>query len=187
MRPGCAVTRWCRPEVSPRLAIVVACDSGVEYGARRMMEYAKARNLCRVVVVNKIDHDGADCARVLQQRRIDLFDVLFERLPVRAEHDLLDVRDAAAACVVKAPTHVLRTEGLGTDGNGQVMGERVEEHQTLFFHAGGVALPEPEGLVAREPTPKLLVGLKQVLQSRQSEHHAGHANPVDEVLEQITD
>lgn len=51
------------------VAIVVACDSGVEYGARRMMEYAKARNLCRVVVVNKIDHDGADCRRILDELR----------------------------------------------------------------------------------------------------------------------
>ncbi|HZH43290.1 MAG TPA: elongation factor G [Lysobacter sp.] len=51
------------------VAIVVSCDGGVEYGARRMMEYAKARNLCRVVVVNKIDHDGADCRRILDELR----------------------------------------------------------------------------------------------------------------------
>ena len=35
MRPGCAVTRWCRPEVSPRLAaIVVACALPVAVGAQ---------------------------------------------------------------------------------------------------------------------------------------------------------
>jgi elongation factor G len=50
------------------VAVVVACDGGVEYGARRMMEYAKARDLCRVVVVNKIDQ-GADCGAVLEQLR----------------------------------------------------------------------------------------------------------------------
>lgn len=50
------------------VAVVVACDGGVEYGARRMMEYAKARDLCRVVVVNKIDH-GADCAALLGELR----------------------------------------------------------------------------------------------------------------------
>jgi elongation factor G len=51
------------------VAIVVDADAGVEYGTRRMMDYAKARKLCRVVVVNKIDHADADPARVLAQLR----------------------------------------------------------------------------------------------------------------------
>src|SRR4249919_1985716 len=51
------------------VAIVVDADTGVEYGTRRMMEYAKARNLCREVVVNKIDHADADCTRVLGELR----------------------------------------------------------------------------------------------------------------------
>jgi elongation factor G len=34
-----------------------------------MMERARERGLCRAVIVNKIDHDAADCARVLQQLR----------------------------------------------------------------------------------------------------------------------
>ncbi|WP_457095661.1 elongation factor G [Lysobacter sp. P5_B9] len=51
------------------VAIVVDADSGIEYGTRRMMEYAKARNLCRVLVVNKIDHADADSARVLTELR----------------------------------------------------------------------------------------------------------------------
>jgi elongation factor G len=51
------------------VAIVVDADTGVEYGTRRMMERAKERNLCRAVIVNKIDHESADCARVLQQLR----------------------------------------------------------------------------------------------------------------------
>jgi small GTP-binding protein len=51
------------------VAVVVDADTGVEYGTRRMMEYAKARNLCRVVVVNKIDHNDADARRVLDELR----------------------------------------------------------------------------------------------------------------------
>src|SRR5688500_7567122 len=51
------------------VAIIVDADSGVEYGTRRMMDYAKARNLCRVLVFNKIDHADADTARVLQDLR----------------------------------------------------------------------------------------------------------------------
>ncbi|HZV39390.1 MAG TPA: elongation factor G [Pseudoxanthomonas sp.] len=49
--------------------IVVDADNGVAHGTRRLMERAKQRGLCRVVVVNKIDHEGADCAAVLAQLR----------------------------------------------------------------------------------------------------------------------
>lgn len=51
------------------LAVVVDADSGVQYGTRRMMDHARARGLCRALVVNKIDHEGADVARVLDEIR----------------------------------------------------------------------------------------------------------------------
>ena len=53
------------------VAIVVDADRGVEHGTRRMMERTRQRGLCRVVVVNKIDHDAADCARVLEDLRAE--------------------------------------------------------------------------------------------------------------------
>src|SRR3546814_7575851 len=34
-----------------------------------MMTRVQQRGLCRVIVVNKIDHDAADCARVLDELR----------------------------------------------------------------------------------------------------------------------
>jgi elongation factor G len=49
------------------VAIVVRRRRGVEYGTRRMMEYAKARNLCASIIVNKIDHAEADNARLLER------------------------------------------------------------------------------------------------------------------------
>ena len=49
--------------------IVVDADSGVEHGTVRLMERAKERGLCRAIVVNKIDHEHADPARVMQQLR----------------------------------------------------------------------------------------------------------------------
>ena len=49
--------------------IVVDADTGVEHGTVRLMERAKERGLCRAIVVNKIDHEQADCARVLTQLR----------------------------------------------------------------------------------------------------------------------
>ena len=49
--------------------VVVDAAGGVEYGTRRMMERAKERGLCRAIVVNRIDAEGADPARVLAQLR----------------------------------------------------------------------------------------------------------------------
>ena len=51
------------------LAIVVDADAGINHGTRRMMEHAKARNLCRVIVVNKIDHPGAKLGPLLADLR----------------------------------------------------------------------------------------------------------------------
>ncbi len=49
--------------------IVVDADTGVEHGTLRLMERARERGLCRAIVVNKIDHEQADCARVMAQLR----------------------------------------------------------------------------------------------------------------------
>jgi len=51
------------------VAIVVDADAGIGYGTQRMMEYARARNLCRVIVVNKIDHPGAKLGALLDNLR----------------------------------------------------------------------------------------------------------------------
>ena len=49
--------------------VVVDAAAGVEHGTRRMMERARERGLCRAIVVNRIDADGADPARTLAQLR----------------------------------------------------------------------------------------------------------------------
>ncbi|KFL36606.1 elongation factor G [Arenimonas donghaensis] len=51
------------------VAVVVNAATGVEYGTRRMMEYARARNLCRVLVVNKIDVDPGHLPVLLEELR----------------------------------------------------------------------------------------------------------------------
>ncbi|MBX3713755.1 MAG: elongation factor G [Lysobacter sp.] len=51
------------------VAVVVDADTGIGYGTRRMMEYAQGRRLCRAIVVNKIDHDGADLRALLDDLR----------------------------------------------------------------------------------------------------------------------
>ena len=51
------------------VAVVVNAATGVEYGTRRMMEYARARNLCRVLVVNKMDVDPGHLPVLLEELR----------------------------------------------------------------------------------------------------------------------
>ena len=50
-------------------AIVVSAVNGVEPMTRRMMEFAKARGLCRLIVINKIDSREARTAEVLAEIR----------------------------------------------------------------------------------------------------------------------
>jgi elongation factor G len=50
-------------------AIVVSAVNGVEPMTRRMMEFAKARGLCRLIVINKIDSREARTADVLAEIR----------------------------------------------------------------------------------------------------------------------
>lgn len=59
--------------------IVVSATHGIDYGTRRMMDYAQSRNLCRVLVINKIDAEGAQLLRLLEELR-DAFGV--ECLPL---------------------------------------------------------------------------------------------------------
>ncbi|MGE4071772.1 MAG: elongation factor G [Lysobacterales bacterium] len=50
-------------------AIVVSASNGIEYSTTRMMDYAKGRRLCRLLIVNKIDQDGNDLEMLVEQLR----------------------------------------------------------------------------------------------------------------------
>ncbi len=48
-------------------AIVVNAHNGIEFSTHRLMDYAKQRNLCRLLVVNKID--GGNCRALVESLR----------------------------------------------------------------------------------------------------------------------
>ena len=50
-------------------AIVVDAVTGIGHSTRRLMDRARARKLCRILVVNKIDHDGVDLEGVVEALR----------------------------------------------------------------------------------------------------------------------
>jgi elongation factor G len=71
--------------------IVVDADTGVAHGTRRLMERAQQRGLCRAIVINKIDHEGADCAQVLQDLREEFgAEVLPLNLPANGGKAVVD-------------------------------------------------------------------------------------------------
>ncbi|MBE0613207.1 MAG: elongation factor G [Burkholderiales bacterium] len=47
-------------------AVVINAQTGIELSTRRMMNWAKARGLCRMIVVNKIDADNVDLPQLLE-------------------------------------------------------------------------------------------------------------------------
>jgi len=49
------------------VAVVVSATNGIELVTRRMMDWAKSRNLCRMLIVNKIDHENIDLPRLLSE------------------------------------------------------------------------------------------------------------------------
>ena len=59
----------CALEAVETAVIVVSAVNGVEPMTQRMMEFAKARGLCRLIVVNKIDSRDARTEEVLEEIR----------------------------------------------------------------------------------------------------------------------
>jgi elongation factor G len=49
------------------VAVVVSATNGIELVTRRMMAWAKARNLCRMIIVNKIDHEHINLPVLLEE------------------------------------------------------------------------------------------------------------------------
>jgi elongation factor G len=56
-------------EAVEAVAVVVSASSGVDTLTQRLMEFARDRELCRLVIVNKIDSRDAHCQEVLGQLR----------------------------------------------------------------------------------------------------------------------
>jgi elongation factor G len=56
-------------EAVEAVAIVVSAVNGVDTLTQRLMDFARERGLCRLIIVNKIDSRDAHCAQVLAQLR----------------------------------------------------------------------------------------------------------------------
>ena len=95
------------------VVVVVNAASGVEGTTRRMMEWAKNANRCRMVVVNKVDVPGTDLAAVYDEIR-DAFgrECLAVNLPASGATTVVDcffdpVGDADFSSVEEAHTAIV--------------------------------------------------------------------------------
>ena len=112
------------------VAVVVDADTGIGYGTRRMMEYAQARGLCRAIVVNKIDHDGASLGALLDDLR-ETFgnEVLPLNLPANGGKSVID-------CFSNVPGNGTGESDLGpvADWHQRIIDQVVEINEQVMDH-----------------------------------------------------
>ena len=72
-------------------AIVINAQAGIELATRRMMKWAQARGLCRMIVINKIDADNIDLPALLAHIQQTFGkECLPINLPAHAGKDVVD-------------------------------------------------------------------------------------------------
>jgi elongation factor G len=73
------------------VGVVINAQSGIELTARRMMQWAERRGLCRFIIVNKIDADNVDLPGLVANLQ-DTFgkECLPINLPAHGRHDVVD-------------------------------------------------------------------------------------------------
>lgn len=108
------------------VVVVVGAESGVEYGTRRMMLRAGERNLCRAIVINKLDHESADPARVLEQLREEFGpEVLPLNLPAEGGKAVVDCFGNASGESDLGPV---------ADWHQKILDQVVEINETVMDH-----------------------------------------------------
>ncbi len=72
--------------------IVINAQTGIELSTERMMKYAAARNVCRMIVINKIDADNVDLPKLVGEIR-DRFgrECMLLDLPVRHGEEVVEL------------------------------------------------------------------------------------------------
>jgi elongation factor G len=101
-------------EAVEAIAVVVSATGGVDTFAQRLMEFARERGLCRLIVVNKIDSREAHCEQVLNDLR-EAFgsECLPLNLPARGGDGVVDCffqphgREADFSTVEAAHTQII--------------------------------------------------------------------------------
>jgi elongation factor G len=77
--------------------IVINAQTGIELSTERMMKYAAARKLCRMIVINKIDADNVDLPALVADIRTRFGnECMLLDLPAHNRHEVVEVLDHTA-------------------------------------------------------------------------------------------
>ncbi len=77
--------------------IVINAQTGIELATERMMKWSAARNLCRMIVINKIDADNVDLPVLVGDIRARFGNqCMLLDLPAHDRHDVVEVLEHAA-------------------------------------------------------------------------------------------
>ncbi len=108
------------------VVVVVDSDTGIGHGTHRMMAYARQRKLCRVIVINKIDHGGLACATLLDELR-DTFgpEVLPLNLPAERGSKVVDCFGQSSGDSDLGPV---------ADWHQKILDQVVEVNETVMDH-----------------------------------------------------
>ncbi len=119
-------------------AVVISATSGIDTLTQRLMDFAKDRELCRLVIINKIDSRDARPAEVLQEVR-ERFgpQCLPLNLPAQGGTAVVDCFFQAA----RAPTDFSTVEAAHTQIIDQVV-ELDERLMALYLEQGAEVSPE---------------------------------------------
>jgi len=106
--------------------IVINAAAGIEYGTRRMMEHTGARNLCRVLVINKMDVEPGKLGALLEQLREEFGN---ECLP-------MNLPSAGGSAVVDCFFNPSGTSDIGAvaDWHRKIIDQVVEINETVMGH-----------------------------------------------------
>jgi elongation factor G len=114
-------------------AIVVDAVTGIAHTTRRLMDRAKQRNLCRVLIVNKIDHDGIDLEGVVESLRDEFGkECLPINLPAKSGSTVVDCffqpqGESDFSSVAEAHQHIIDQV---VEINENVMGRYLEDGES---------------------------------------------------------
>ena len=114
-------------------AIVVDAATGVAHTTRRLMERAQQRNLCRILVINKIDQAGVDLEGVVESLRDEFGSVCLPiNLPAQGGASVVDCffqpnGEADFSSVAEAHQHIIDQV---VEINETVMGRYLDEGES---------------------------------------------------------
>ena len=77
--------------------VVINAQTGIELATERMMKWSAARNLCRMIVINKIDADNVDLPALVNDIRARFGNqCMLLDLPAHDRHDVVEVLEHSA-------------------------------------------------------------------------------------------